>query len=447
MQQALEHSFLREDEARTERWAHLTEGIDDDYQRAVVETLMDNTKRLVSGNLPQAKLEDTTTQSIATFNRVAYPMIRRIYPGLVANDLVSIQPMTLPVTLVFFIDFVYGTGISPTNPGDRTDYEAGLFNPFYSAGVVRDEGLGTATADQTTFSTEWHPIRQGSETVYVDSVPVTNYQIDYRTGQIVFDEGLSGGQVVTADYALVQEGLGDAGNSGIPELELDMSSAQVGSESRKIKAKWTIEAKQDMQAYHGRSVERELVRHMADQVRQEIDRNIITDLIRHATAGNVNWSKSVPAGEKKQDHYETLMHAITDVSNEIYKKRFRHGSWVIMHPDTLTMLNKINSFRALGWGQDGKVPGARLTQGPNVVGTLSETFRVVVDPLFDQDKVLVGYKGNNFDETAYIFSPYVAFQTETFTDPNTMKQVKGMMRRDGRHVVSGDYLGTVTLTA
>lgn len=445
--QGNEHSFLREDAARTERWAHLTEGVED-YQKSVVETLMDNTASMIRGQLPGAQFEETSSSAIATFNRVAYPMIRRIYPELVANDLVSIQPMTLPVTLVFFLDFLYGTTQSPTVKGDRTDYEAGKFNQFYSAGVIRDEGLGTATTSQTAFSLDYYPVRDGSETVYKNSVALTTgYTINYATGAITLGAGATAGDIYTADYALVQEGLGSAGNSNIPEIELGMSSAQVGTVGRKLKARWTLETQQDLQAYHGKSAEKLLVGHMADEIKREIDREIITDILTNATAGNVNWSKAVPGGTKKGDHYETLLHAMTDVSNEAYKKRFRHSSWAVMSPDTLNMLNKINAFRALGFGKDGATSSASVVSGPAVVGTLSEVMKVIIDPLFDNTKVLLGYKGDSFDETGYVYAPYTAFQTDTFMDPNHMKPVKGLMTRYGRHVVNGDFYGTVTIGA
>jgi hypothetical protein len=440
-----EHSFLREDEARTERWAHLTEGISDEYQLAVVETLMDNARAATDGSLSGVKLEATSTQSIATFNRIAYPMIRRIYPGLVANGLVSIQPTTLPVTLVFFLDFMYNSDLSPTQRGQRTDYEAGQFNRYFASGVIRDEGLGNGNGTAVLFTTALHPVREGSETVYVNSTPVTNYAINYATGEITFAAAPTTGAVVTVDYALVMEGLGSQGNSEIPEIKLGLSSAQVGTESKKLAAEWTIEAQQDLRAYHGLSAEKLLVKHMSDEITREIDRIIISDLTAHAGAGNVNWDKTVPSGVKKVEHIETLLHAMTDVSNEIYKKRFRHANWAIMGPDTLNMLNKLNTFRALGWGQDGAVPSAEVVSGPAVVGTLSSVMRVIVDPLFDADKVLLGYKGNDWTEASYVFAPYTAFHTDVFVNPRTQKPYTSLMARYGRHVVDDNFLGTVTI--
>lgn len=442
-----EASFLREDTARQERWAHLTEGLSD-YDRKVCEQLMDNAKALVEGNLQEASLDEaTTTKDIATFNRVAYPLIRRIYPSLVSNRLVSIQPAALPAILVFYLDFVRGTNMAPTKRGDRTDYEGGSINKFYSSGVIRGEVVGEGDGTATTFQLDWYPIKPGSETIYVAGVVEGNYTIDEETGTIEFGTAPAAGATITADYALDLEGLGSEGSAQIPEVELRMTSSQVGLESKKLKAKWTVELQQDLAAYHGLSAESELVRHMGDEIRREIDRMIIDDLYTHASAGNVNWSKTIPSGTTAKAHYETLVHAFADASNEIYKKRFRHANFVVMAPDTLAMLDKTNAFRITGAGQDGSITAAQISAGPNVFGTISSRFDVIVDPLFPTDKVLLGYKGDSWIETGYVFAPYVAFQTQTFIDPNTMMPVKGLMSRFGRHLVNGDFYATVTITA
>lgn len=440
-------SFLREDEARQGRWAHLTEGIESEYQRKVLETLLDNAKALAERRLIGARWdEQTTTDDIAAFNRVAYPLIRRIYPELVANELVSIQPTQLPVTLVFFLDFVYGTNLAPTVAGDRNDYEAGKFNRLYASGAVRGEEVGTGTGTETDFQLDWYPVREGSVVIYVDGVPSNDVTIDHATGAITFGTAPDDGAAITADYNLVMEGLGSQGNAQIPELELEMSSAQVGVESKKLKAKWTIEASQDLAAYHGLSAEGEMVRALAREIRQEIDRMIIEDLYTHASAANVNWDSTVPADTKQSEHYETLIHAIGDVSNEIYKKRLRHANFVVCAPDTINMLDKINAFRLTqGAATDGKVRTATISSGPNVMGTLSNRYRVIVDPTFPTNKVLVGYKGEDWTDTGYVYAPYVAFQTQTFIDPNDMIPRKGLMTRFGRHLVNGDFYGTVTI--
>lgn len=428
-------SFLREDKARMERWAHLTEGLQSEYDKRVLETLLDNQSALQ---------EETTTANVAEFNRIAYPLIRRVFPGLVANRLVSIQPAELPTTMVFYLDFKYGTSLAPTVAGDRADYQAGKRNKWYASGVVKGEAVGTGDGSTTTFNLDWYPVKPGSVVIYVDSV-VTSADVDHETGAITFTTAPEAGASITADYALVMEGLGSKGNAVIPEVELDMSSASVTVETKKLKAKWTIEMEQDFAAYHRRSAESELVKFMSDEIRREIDRLIIDDLYENASAGNINWDSTIPQGTSRKDHYETLMHAIGDASLQIYKKRLVHANFVVLSPDALNYLDKVNTFRVDPRFADDPVNTALISGGPNVMGTLSNRYTVVVDPLFPANKILVGHKGASWLETGYVFAPYRAFQTQTFVDPNDMIPRKGLMSRFGRHLISGDFYATVTI--
>lgn len=438
-------SFLREDAARSERWKHLTEGLDG-YQRKVVETLLDNLQKegLHAG---ERIVEDpTTTQNVSVFTRLARPLIRRIYPALVANRLVSIQPMTMPTAMVFYLDFKYGTNFAPTVKGDRTDFEAGRRNKWYASGVIRGEAVGTGDGATTTFNLDWYPVKVGSLVVYVDSTP-TAVTLDAETGQITFGAAPANGASITADYALEMEALGTKGNAVIPEVTLDMASSQVGTETKKIKARLTLEAMQDFRAYHDIDADEELAQHMGDEIRYEIDRIIIDDLFLNATAGNVNWSKTVPAGSTEKEHYQTLIHAIGDASSQIYKKRFRHANFVVMSPDTAALLDRINAVRLLNWGnQDGALTNVTIASGPDVMGTMANRYHVIVDPLFPNDKILVGFKGNSWFDTGYVYAPYTAYQTQTFVDPNTLVPVKALMTRFGRHLVNGDFYATVTIT-
>jgi len=434
--------FLREDAEREARHAKLTEGLNDFYMKSVVEQLMDNVGVAEADMLES----NNSTASVAVFTRIAKPLIRRIFPQLVANQLVSIQPMTMPTYKVFFMDFMYANDRAPTKAGDRLDYEGGQTNRFYSGGIIKGESLGTGDGTNKVFNTKLYPVRPDSLTVYVNSAAVTSYVVDEETGRIEFAAAPANGATLLADYALDMEHLGQKGNASIPELKLGMTSATVDAEEFKLKVSYTLEGAQDLKAYHGEDMEDLLTQQMGDEIRREIDRSIITDLYTKASAANVTWSKAVPDGTKMQDHFETLLHAFGDVSTEIYKKRQRHANFAVVSPDTLNLLDKLNTFRVLGTeGSDSWKQTARLAAGPAVIGTLSGRFGIIVDPLFPSNKVLLGYKGESWDETGYVYSPYTAFQTDTFIDPNTMRPVKGLMQRSARHLVNGDFYGTVTI--
>ena len=430
-------SFLREDAARTERWAHLTEGLAP-YQTKVMEQLLDNVEEVI-----EAHKEDTNTSHVTPFSRHAKAMIRRVYPALVSNSIVSIQPTPLPDYKVFFLDFYFDATRAPTVKGDRMDYHPGKQNPNYARGYIVGEAVGTGNASTTVFTLKEAPMVSASLIVKVNSVVVSNYTLDATTGTITFAAAPGAGLSIVADYQVVTEGMGSTGTAKRPGVRLGVTSASVSVESLTLTSEWTIEVQQDLKAYHGENAESLLTARMSEEIAFEWDRLIINDLFAGATAGNVNWSKTVPGGWTQRDWYETLFHAIEEASLNIYKKRLVHATFVVMSPDNAFLLSKVNAFRVLNANTEGQ---PSIVTGPNVYGTLAGKYTVIVDPLLGA-KMLVGHKGSDWMSTGYVFSPYTLFETETFTDPNTMKPRKGLLSRAARFLVSGDFYGTVTVTA
>jgi hypothetical protein len=307
---------------------------------------------------------------------------------------------------------------------------------------------GVADGTNATFNTFYFPLKPNTITVFKDSVVATGVTVDEATGAITFGTAPANGASIRVDYAVDMEHVGSRGNTKIAGIELGMSSATVEAEEKRLAARWTLNAQQDFKAYFNGNVEDELTKQLGDEVIREIDRLVITDLYSNATAGNVTWSSTVPDGVKVSDHYETLMHAIADASMEIYRKRLRHANFVVCSPDTINLLDKTNRFvLAAGMGKDGFSNSASVQAGPNVFGALSSRYTVITDPMFPTNKILVGYKGLDWNETGYVLAPYTSFYTDTFINPETLKPVKGLASRFGRHLVNGDFYATVTITS
>ncbi|MEW6613934.1 MAG: phage major capsid protein [Thermodesulfobacteriota bacterium] len=351
-------AWLNEDEERRERWAYLTEDIKDDLLRRQVETMLDNEAWYMD------YLEETSqTSNVGTFTTFAFPLVRRIYPKLIATELVSVQPMTQPTGKIFYLDFKYNTG------GQRIDT-----NP-----------------DKT--------------------------------------------------YANATEG------GAVKEINFDITSVTVEAGEKKLKAKWTIEAQQDLMAYHGLDAETELMGVCGDEITREIDRDIIDDVVAQASAGNVNWSKTIPTTAPwnvldPKVYKETLYDAIIDANNMIFKKRYRNASWIVADPDTCTRFEKLEKFKLFEGADD-----ATMNMGVIRFGTLANKYRVYKDPWFAADKILLGYKGPTWLETGYVYAPYIPlYVTPLIIDPNDFIPRRGMMSRFAKKVVSGDFFATVTLT-
>ena len=229
--------------------------------------------------------------------------------------------------------------------------------------------------------------------------------------------------------------------------------------TRKLKAKWTPELGQDLNAYHNLDAEVELTSILSEQIALEIDREIINDLIQNATAGTLYWSRSpglfvnretgaeIGATSAAPDFtgtvsewYETLIETINDVSARIHRKTLRGGAnFIICSPEVASILEFTSGFRAsITVDSDTGSIGAVRT------GSISKKFDVYVDPYFPRQVILVGRKGGSFLESGYVYAPYVPLQvTPTIFGVEDFVPRKGVMTRYAKKMVRGDMYGLV----
>jgi hypothetical protein len=247
----------------------------------------------------------------------------------------------------------------------------------------------------------------------------------------------------------------------IPEIDIKVEAVPVVAETRKLRARWSPELAQDLNAYHSLDAEVELTQILSEQVALEIDREILNDLLTQASAANYYWSRAPGQFLNKEtgavssigtftgtvrEWYETLVETIIDVANQIHRKTLRgSANFIVVGPDVATILEASVFYKpSYSIDGDGQV-GAGMVIGAERVGQLSNRFTVYKDPYFPRNKVLVGYKGGSYLETGYVYAPYVPlivtptiFQAEDFTPR------KGVMTRYGKKMVRSDFYGTVT---
>lgn len=439
-------SFLQEDEQRTARWNYLFEGTElakeeNKYDRCVLEQLMDNTQRWIT--------DESKTSNVTTFTTVAFPLLRKIFPRLIAKELVSVQPISAPTAMIFYFDLFYSDSKAPTTAGESIN-DVTKLNRYYMSGIIKGEAVGTGDNSDTTWELDWYPILASTLVVYLDGVATTAYTLTTNTGakaEITFTTAPGTGVVITADYNVNTEEMGKLGNLKVPEVYWDMNSSSVTAETKKLKAKWTLEAQQDLNAYHGLNAESELVTAMGDELRREIDAIIILDLLENATAANSTWHYLIDSSyEGSQTEWDkTIWSAILDVDNEIFKKTQRNATWIVASPDVCSRLEKLNSFKYDN-GKDWD--GGNMAVGAQPVGTFGAKYRVYKHPLMPATKMMLGYKGMSWLETGYVYAPYIPFYiTPVIIDPNDFTPRRGIMSRFARKVISGNYYGTVTITA
>ena len=249
------------------------------------------------------------------------------------------------------------------------------------------------------------------------------------------------------------------GSSEIPEIDIKVNSTAITAQTKKLKAKWTPELGQDLNAYHNIDAEAELTSILSEQIALEIDREILADLVNGATAATFYWSRSpglflnrstgaeIGANKAAPDFtgtvsewYETLIETINDVSAQIHRKTLRGGAThVVCGPEVANILEFTAGFRA-----NVTADADRGDIGAVKSGSLNRKFDVIVDPYFPRNVILIGRIGSSFLESGYVYAPYVPLQvTPTIFGVEDFVPRKGVMTRYAKKMVRPDMYGLV----
>jgi hypothetical protein len=246
-------------------------------------------------------------------------------------------------------------------------------------------------------------------------------------------------------------------NSGdIPEIDIKVDSVAVTAVTKKLKAKWTPELGQDLNAYHNLDAEVELTQILSEQIALEIDREILEDLVAGSAAGVRYWSRNpgtflnretgtalaatVDFTGNVSEWYETLIETINDVSAQIHRKTLRGAAnFVVTSPEIANILEFTAGFRA-----NVTADSDRGDAGAVKVGSISKKFDILVDPYFPRNLMLVGRRGSSFLESGYVYAPYVPLQTTpTIFGVEDFVPRKGVMTRYAKKMVRPDMYGLV----
>jgi len=610
-----------------EKWTRtgLLRGMDD-HNRETMSQLLENQAAQLLREANNIGSSASSPGNLNGFTNIAFPIVRRVFGGLVANELVSIQPMSLPSGLLFYLDYTYGSDVGGEDTGtgnqDIDDNDAAVFNRGQSlygnpsgkdikdgadatggmydlagstyskvykmvnlddtndladgntsvgahvsgtwtadavisvseskdlkiigydpqlvqeiseysssftflivdtshacsdidktnvkgAALLRDGGQNNTVNGKTVFPTndssgvQW----QGGERLY--NLRRLNQMGTFDPTAHTWTPGVSSTDVdllmviagdnsgtLTADIAefSLSYPIADsvaAGNDGatgstltipsfesnfatstpqpmIPEIDIKIESIAVTAATRKLRARWSPELAQDLNAYHSLDAEVELTQILSEQIALEIDREILNDLLVEAKGANFFWSRapgkfvnkrtgaaqnlasSLATGPQftgtVREWYETLVETIIDVANEIHRKTLRgSANFIVVSPEVATVFEASVLYKPTikidGQGQT----GPQFSIGAQAIGSLSNRFTVYKDPYFPRNKILVGYKGGSYLETGYVYAPYVPLiVTPTLFAPEDFTPRKGVMTRYGKKMVRADFYGTVT---
>jgi hypothetical protein len=427
-------------------------GLKDNHMRAMVALLMENTRREF-----QSLDEATRLMNIGSFEKYAFPMVRVVLPSLVAHNLVSVQPMAGPTSLVFYMRFLYNRS-KGTAVGGKDMVENPNF--WYSSEFVDSEvvGLGTGAQQAFTPNLAYTPIKPGTvkivATITGAEVEITDDGNGKLTGAalagpgtINYAIGATSFTYTTAPDAatnLVASYNYDLeGNAAVPEVDLSLVSTPVQAITRKLRSKWSLEAQADFRNIHGLEAELELVAAIANEIKFEVDREVVTDLKKLATNTNPTglWSKTPGAGISYTEHKLSFVDEMIKCSNEIYRATQRAvGTWAICGLDVATIIESLPGFKPSGVVLSG-------TRGVYHAGTLNGRWEIFKDANYTSTEYLVGYKGETMWETGYIYAPYVPIYTTPTVMLDDFMGRKGIASRYGKKMVDGRFYCKGGITA
>ena len=245
----------------------------------------------------------------------------------------------------------------------------------------------------------------------------------------------------------------------IPEIDIAMRSIPIVAKTRKLKAVWTPELAQDLNAYHSVDAEAELTSLLSEYVSMEIDLEILDMLRLNANAKTERWSARVghefnsstnlfeeSSGASnaytKNDWFQTLGNKIQSVSNAIHQKTLRGGAnFIVVSPETATILESIPGYAT---SSDGDANTKSYAMGVQKAGLLNNRFTVYKNPYQFENTILVGFRGSNFLETGAVYAPYVPLiMTPLVYDPTNFTPRKGVMTRYAKEIVRPEFYGKV----
>ena len=242
----------------------------------------------------------------------------------------------------------------------------------------------------------------------------------------------------------------------IPEIDLELKSEAIVAKTRKLKAVWTPELAQDLNAYHSIDAEAELTSMLSEYISLEIDLEIL-DMIRQGALTNEKWSAKVGSewdgssfqmsaftgqAYTKNTWFSTLGTKINKVSNKIHQLTLRGGAnFIVASPDVCTILESIPQF-SVNAGKD----AMEFAAGVSAIGALSNRYTVYKNPYMVSNQLLLGYKGNNFLESGAVYAPYVPLiMTPLVYDPSNFTPRRGVMTRYAKKLVRPEFYGTIDI--
>lgn len=394
-------------------WKEIVEDIPGDERKMFLAAMLENNREMLLDAAEGGLLmEDSQSINVGNWEKFGFPVISMVAENLIAPEIVSVQPLSGPTGTVFFMDYVASTTKGTVTKGDTLWGSRGGHGPSrdYASENITGEPIAAA-GGAISGSFAFAPIRPGTVLVQSGSSTYTDDSngniaggtINYQTGAFTFTAGTSANPV-TAAYSWNSESSPD-----LPGLEFTMTSSPIFAQRFALKGRWSFEAEQMLKALHGTKAEASITAAISAEIQFEIDRHILTQLWNFAGAGLNNWNANVPAGISFTEHKLSFADAIHELSMFIYRATDRvMGNWALVGVQGAAILYNHPLFEA--------APHKSEVDGVTLLGTLNGKYKVYVDPHADPASYLVGYKGDDWMRTGYVFAPWLLlYRTPTIS--------------------------------
>ena len=474
--------MLEENPEIITKWEPVLEGINNDYTRKVTAQLLENQAKSIlsenAGKIDEANAP-TTVGKLGTFQKFAFPLIRRVYPQLIANSIVGVQPMGGPVSQIFYLGHDRHKGATTSRTETVYSKYRLTYGGMTASSILANTGRANANSD---FSSILGNVSGSPSTTMGGQIA------SWPDSETILGYSVSAGEALADDQ--------------IAEINMHIEQQPVVARTRKMRALWTLEAAQDLRAYHNLDMEGELTDLLSKELTLEIDRELVEDLrmIAYDPDGITGWnrdsidlansnnfgqtgSRHTPAtgnsvegfvpGEYLYDFanknafnpsgtnsnvylvdlsssflgtafapqhvghvYANLLAAINFASNDIYKTTFRGpGTWLVCSPLVASMLE--SAAKLEGGMQAADRPTNMTANSIEYRGKFAGKYDLYVDPMYPEDEIMIGYKGSGPMDSGFVYCPYIPLQQlPTIVDPSTFQPRKGILTRYGKAAVS-----------
>lgn len=365
---------------------------------------------------------DEATQVPATgveFKKHAMALISATFPNLIAEELVSVQPMTYKIGQIFFLKYLYGSNKGSIKAGQTAFDRFGVPNrtqnytsEFIDEEILAETGAG-ASSTPITGNLAYVPVRPGTVTITIGGgtikdngegeltgTNVTAGTIDYNSGAYSITLSSAASDDVVASYDFNSE---YSPAQTIPELNLEVAETTVKARPRKLKTLYSFDAGYDLQMTHGISIDDALAEAAVQSIKTEIDSEIINDLYNQAGLTST-WSKKYDPSTmniSKREHDLTFIDEIISAGNAMLTSTRRiKPTFMVVGKWGADVLQSIGAPRFVG-------SGAVNPNGVYFLGTLDGYLKVYHDPYFNDNQYLLGHKGNSLLDAGYAYCPYL----------------------------------------